>query len=197
MTANPLAAMMAYPRWILWRAEPDPDKPGKFKKKPLSPFTGIVTDRDSLIAQINKETLMDMEQLAKAHPELLAQIKAEAASAAGAEAQASIAAAQENFLAVTRMVAGDESADRISALLAANLSAEQVAAFSTAFGGLAPAPAAAASSEEASAAQDKQGRREILDALRAGTPAPVNTSTTVADADPVYAAIDRISKINA
>lgn len=44
MTANPLAAMMAYPRWILWRAEPDPDKPGKFKKKPLSPFTGIVTD---------------------------------------------------------------------------------------------------------------------------------------------------------
>lgn len=155
------------------------------------------TDRNNFAAKTNKETTMDKAELAAAHPELLAQIKAEAASAAGAEAQASIAAAQENFLAVTRMVAGDESADRISALLAANLSAEQVAAFSTAFGGLALAPVVAASSEEVSAAQDKQGRREILDALRAGTPAPVNTSTTVADADPVYAAIDRISKINA
>lgn len=40
MTDNPLAAMMAYPRWILWRGIPDPDKPGKTKKIPVCPVPG-------------------------------------------------------------------------------------------------------------------------------------------------------------
>lgn len=168
------------------------------KAQELGLVNGIVTDRDALIAHINKETSMDKDQLAKAHPELLAQIRAEAVAESDAKAQATLGKTRDDFLAMTRLVAGEEAAGRLEKLFAANLTPDQVKAFASAFGDVsATAGNAAAGQDQGAAAanQEQKSRAEILAAIRQGTPPPVNTSTTVADVDPVQAAVDRISNI--
>lgn len=144
---------------------------------------------------------MDKDQLAKAHPELLTQIQAEARAESEAKAQAALGKTKDDYLAMTRLVAGEEAAGRLEKLLAANLTPDQVAAFASAFGDVTATAGNAAASQDqgatAAANQDQKSRAEILAAIKQGTPPPVNTSTTVADVDPVQAAIERISKINA
>lgn len=159
------------------------------------------TSRDALVARINKETRMDKGQLAMAHPELLAQIQAEARTEAEEAHQAALASATATTQALVRVVAGDDAAARVAKLAAAGFTVDQVEA-------LAPMLATAASvhvdvkgAPEGQAAlnpdagQGGDNRSEILTALRSATPAPVNTSVTPDGKDPVQAAIDQISSV--
>ena len=165
----------------------------------LSHMDGTASSMGTPMAHINKETSMNKEELAKAHPELLAQIRSEAAAEVEASAAAALAQSQANMLGMVRVVAGEDAAKRMEPLLAAGLTADQVAAITGAFGDLA-APAGKSGGDDqsngAQAAQEEQsGREKILAGILAKTPGPVNTATTVTDADPVQAAITRISKL--
>lgn len=142
---------------------------------------------------------MNKEELAKAHPELLAQIRSEAAAKVEASAKAALAQSQANMLGMVRVVAGEDAAKRMEPLLAAGLTADQVAAFTVAFGDLAAAAGKSGGDDQSNGAQaaqeERSGREKILAGILAKTPGPVNTATTVTDADPVQAAITRISKL--
>lgn len=184
------------------------------KAQELGLVSGIVTDRDALIAHIasdvcqparltdgdstdNKETTMNKEELAKAHPELLAQIRDEAAAEVEASAQNALSQAQANMLGMVRIIAGEDASKRMQTLLAAGLTSDQVAAFAAAFGDLNTVgkPEEAQPGAAQAAQEERSGREKILAGILAKTPRPVNTTTTVSDADPVQAAIDRISKL--
>lgn len=172
----------------------------------LGLVNGIVTDRDALIAQINKEIFMDKEQLLKAHPELVAQIQAEArheAEAAAQEQQTTTASAQT---ALIRMVCGEDAATQVAQLAQAGVTAAQVDALSKlpqfATKVIITAEAVKAAQDNAATpntSSDTAGRQEVLAALRSATPGPVNTSIgSVSNAvNPVQAAIDRISAVQA
>ena len=152
----------------------------------LGLISGIVSDRETLIAQINKETSMDKEQLAREHPELLAELKAEARSELMAEADSRLQAALDNQLALTRMVAGEAAAEKVLSLSKAGLTADQVAALgSLGF-------QQAASTAETAEAKDAGSRGEILAALREATPNPV-AAAQLKEPDAMAAAIERIS----
>lgn len=155
----------------------------------LGLISGIVNDRETLIAQINKETSMDKEKLAGEHPELLAEIKKEAAAEARVEAEKFMVASLENQLALVRMVAGEAAAEKVAGLSKAGLTAEQVAALGV-VGFQAPPPAA-----ETSASQEATGRAEILAAIRENTPGPVSAAGRPKESDGLSAAIERISAV--
>ena len=153
----------------------------------LGLISGIVSDRETLIAQINKETSMDKEQLAREHPELLAELKAEARSEFMAEADSRLQAALDNQLALTRMVAGETSAEKVLSLSKAGLTADQVAALGSLGFQHATSPA------ENAEAKDAGSRGEILAALREATPNPVAAAAQLKEPDAMAAAIERIS----
>lgn len=173
--------------------------------------SGIVTDRDALVARINKEIRMDKEQLAKAHPDLFTQIQEEAKAEARAEAekaqQAALSAAAATTQALVRVVAGDDAAAQVAKLSAAGFTAEQVEALAPMIASVqlantahvhVDAKGAAEGQPEtpkADAGKGGSGQEEILAALRNVTPAPVNTSVTPDGKDPVQAAIDQISSV--
>ena len=140
---------------------------------------------------------MNKEELAKAHPELLAQIRDEAAAEVEASAQNALSQAQANMLGMVRIIAGEDASKRMQTLLAAGLTSDQVAAFAAAFGDLNTVgkPEEAQPGAAQAAQEERSGREKILAGILAKTPRPVNTTTTVSDADPVQAAIDRISKL--
>jgi signal peptide peptidase SppA len=160
----------------------------------LGLISGIVTDRDELIARITKETHMDKEELAKTHPELLAAIQAEARE----ETERTLAAAQQkqmetvtlNMTALMTAVAGKEAAEQVGKLAAAGFTAAQIEA-------IAPLLAASAAPTAENAKPESEGRKEVLALLRNATPAPVNTSVASKGGDAIQAAIDKISAISA
>lgn len=170
----------------------------------LGLVNGIVTDRDALIAQITKEIFMDKEQLLKAHPELVAQIQAEARQEAEAAAQEKQTTAASAQAALIRMVCGEDAATQVAQLAEAGVTAAQVAVLAKLpqFGTtLVVSPEASealmAAAGNTSAIADTASRQEVLAALRSATPGPVNTSATSANnnANPVQAAINRISAV--
>ena len=160
----------------------------------LGLISGIVSDRESLIAKIIKETSMDKAKLASDHPELLAEIRTEAAAEARAEAEAKAekikATSLEGQLALVKMVAGEEAAAKVSALANAGLTADQVAALGTAGLQIPAAPAA-----EAPADKEAAGRQEILSHLKQATPGPVAALPNVKESDGIDAAIARIAAL--
>lgn len=97
----------------------------------LGLVTGIVPGMDALIALINttKEKPMDRIELASSHPELLAQIEADAKKQGAAEANAAmetqqqqaVQAALDNRMALFAAVAGAEAAQRVETLAAAGI----------------------------------------------------------------------------
>jgi signal peptide peptidase SppA len=159
-------------------------------------ISGIVTDRDELIARITKETHMDKKELAEKHPELLAQIQAEArAEAEKALAdghQKQLEAAALNTAALMTIVAGKEAAEQVAKLSAAGFTAKQLEAVAPM---LAVKPAPEAGAKEG--AGESFGRAEILAALRGATPAPVAALAKPKNDDPIMATVDRISAIGA
>lgn len=156
----------------------------------LGLISGIVTDRAELIARINKETHMDKAELAQKHPELLAQIQAEARAETEAtlkeQHDAALAATALNTAALVTAVAGKESAEKVAKLAASGVTAAQLEA-------IAPMLAAPAPEGAGTANADAGSRAEILAQLRAATPGPVNTSTLPKKTDGIQAAIDQIS----
>lgn len=174
-------------------------------------INGIVTDRDDLVARINKEICMDKEQLAKAHPDLYEQIQAEAKAEAKAEAEKSFqevfASHAETTTSLVRLVAGDEIATRVNALSAAGLTSQQVEALSPMLIGMMPAVPSqelqmagqdgpSSSSAQQSASGPKASRDEVLEALRGATPGPINASAQPQGIDPITAAVNQISSVD-
>ena len=185
----------------------------------LGLLTGIVTDRDELIALINKELHMDKDELAKKHPELLAQIQAEARAEAEKALQAASSEYAVNMRAMIVAVAGEDAAVKVASLADAGFTAKQIRALGAL---LAPAPATmpgeasspgaglslkgadapdrvaqGSAASGAAADTESEGRKEILALLRNATPAPVNTSVAPKGGDAVKAAIDQISAVSA
>lgn len=174
-------------------------------------ITGIVTDRDALVARINKEICMDKEQLAKAHPDLYEQIQAEARAEAKAEAEQGFQEALASQAATTnslvRLVAGEEVATSISALSAAGLTSQQVEALAPMLTGKVPlgasqgTPASGqdgslSSGDQLGKSEPKASRDEVLEALRVATPGPIDASAQPQNIDPIAAAVDQISSVD-
>lgn len=155
-------------------------------------------DRTALVARINKETRMDKEELATAHPELLAQIQAEARAEGRDEAakanQEALATRSATMQAIVGMVAGEETASYVATLAAAALTAEQVTLMAPMLkgAGIVKVDVAAQQPEPDNGGD---GRAEVLAALRGATPAPVNTSVAPQGVDALQSAIDQISSV--
>jgi signal peptide peptidase SppA len=154
------------------------------------------TYRGGKNARITKETHMDKDELAEKHPELLAQIQAEArAEAEKALAdghQKQLEAAALNTAALMSIVAGKEAAEQVAKLSAAGFTAKQLEAVASM---LAVKPAPESGAKEG--AGESAGRAEILAALRGATPAPVAALAKPKNDDSIMATVDRISAIGA
>ena len=161
----------------------------------LGLVTGIVPGMDALIALINttKEKPMDRIELASSHPELLAQIEADAKKQGAAEANAAmetqqqqaVQAALENRMALFAAVAGAEAAQRVETLAAAGITSGQLQAL----GALIPSPAPASGQAAGTPAQ-----QAILAHLSAQTPGPLDTSAGL-KSDGMASTIDRIASL--
>ncbi|MCL2791087.1 MAG: S49 family peptidase [Desulfobulbus sp.] len=151
----------------------------------LGLLNGIVADRAELIARITREMHMDKVELAAKHPELLAQVQAEARAETEVtlktEYEVKMAEANANTMALLTAVAGKEVADRVVQLSAAGFTAAQLEVI---------APMLAAPDVEESGS-----RADILAALQGATPAPVNTQSLPKKTDRIQAAIDHISAL--
>lgn len=161
----------------------------------LGLVTGIVPGMDALIALINttKEKPMDRIELASSHPELLAQIEADAKKQGAAEANAAmetqqqqaVQAALDNRMALFAAVAGAEAAQRVETLAAAGITSGQLQAL----GALIPSPAPASGQTAGTPAQ-----QAILAHLTAQTPGPLDTSAGL-KSDGMASTIDRIASL--
>lgn len=164
--------------------------------KALGLLTGIVPDREALLAHINKEIHMDKEELARAHPELLAQIRdeagKEAVAAAAAQQQTEAAACRASWLAAVEAVCGADAANKALGLVDAKFTAEQIRTMASTFTlAVAPAGTQAVAQDEKSASSVT--RAEILAAIQNNSTAPLNTSAAVSEGDARQAAIARIA----
>ena len=164
----------------------------------LGLVTGIVPGMDALIALIalintTKEKPMDRMELASSHPELLAQIEADAKKQGAAEANAAmetqqqqaVQAALDNRMALFAAVAGAEAAQRVETLAAAGITSGQLQAL----GALIPSPAPASGQTAGTPAQ-----QAILAHLTAQTPGPLDTSAGL-KSDGMASTIDRIASL--
>ena len=164
----------------------------------LGLVTGIVPGMDALIALIalintTKEKPMDRMELASSHPELLAQIEADAKKQGAAEANAAmetqqqqaVQAALDNRMALFAAVAGAEAAQRVETLAAAGITSGQLQAL----GALIPSPAPASGQTAGTPAQ-----QAILAHLTAQTPGPIDTSAGL-KSDGMASTIDRIASL--
>ncbi|MBL3582615.1 S49 family peptidase [Oleidesulfovibrio alaskensis] len=149
---------------------------------PSGLVTSIVADREEAIATLAKEIRMDRHILATQHPELLASIEREAAEKAvaamraaheeeagkaDAAAEARRAASREACFAAVKAVAGDETAERVKALLEQNLSAAQIEAVAALMPRAAQVPPQAATQEQTT-------EQRILDGLQSAHAKPLN-----------------------
>ena len=161
----------------------------------LGLLRGIVTDRDDLIARINKEINMDKAELGQKHPELLAQIqsetRAEVEKTLSAAHAAELEAITTNTAALVTAVAGKEISEKVTKLAASGVTAAQLEAI---------APLLSAPAQDDAGAGDKKSdsRAEILSALKSLTPPPINVQVPAQSKtdDPIMAAVARISAIS-
>lgn len=153
------------------------------------------------VPRINKEPSMDKEQLAKDHPELLAQLQSEARAEAKTEAakerETALAAASAANQALVRVVAGEVVAAQVAKLSAAGFTVEQIEALAPMLATVQLANTTAVTADPNATAQGGGSRAEVLAALRDATPAPVNTTAAPKGGDPLQAAIDQISAVEA
>ena len=163
----------------------------------LGLICGIVTDRDELIARINKEIHMDKAELSQKHPELLAQIQAEAR----AEAEKTLAEAHKsqlecvalNTAALVSAVAGKDAAEKVAKLAASGITVAQLEVIAL----LAAQPAPATEAKNNPVGAEAEGRAEILAALRGATTGPLDAQPAPKGGDPIKAMVDRISAVGA
>lgn len=154
--------------------------------------------RGEALATGNKETHMDKATLAAQHPDLLAQVEAEAKEAAAKEAaareQQAAAKATSDTLALVRVIAGDEAGAKVESVLKAGINSDQLAALAPLF----VAQNAGQSPKESSANQESSSRAAMLAALNAVTPSPLpDAAGKTADKSEGRAAVDRMSRMEA
>lgn len=159
----------------------------------LGLVTAVVSSRAEAIQKLLKETHMDKAELAKQHPDLLAEIQREAADAALAgqaqQAEQKSEEAVDRTLKLLATVCGQEAADKVSALVKSGVTPEQLAAAAEALNVSAQPNAAPDKSPEAV----KNPNAEMLEAIKAATPGAVNANPD--DPDGVLATINRIGKM--
>ena len=151
----------------------------------LGLVTAIVPSRAEAIKQLLKETHMDKAELAKSHPDLLAEIQREAAEAALKERDTSEEAARATALALMETVCGKETADKVRALMDTGVTPEQLKAAARVLGAPAGQPAKDA---------EKDARATMLEAIKQATPAAVNGGSG-APQDETAALIQRIGNM--
>lgn len=123
---------------------------------------------------------MDKAELAKSHPDLLAEIQREAAEAALKERDTSEEAARATALALMETVCGKETADKVRALMDTGVTPEQLKAAAHVLG---DAPKQAADPKAA-----------MLDAIKQATPPPVSGDAG-GEQDETAALIQRIGNM--
>lgn len=170
----------------------------------LGLVTAVVASRAEAINHLMKEIHMDKAELAKSHPELLADIQREAADAALAgqaqqtekKADEAVSAAVDRTLMLMATVCGQEAADKVAALVRAGVTPEQLAAAAQALNmGAQGASGVQADAPAAPTAPDagKKPGAAMLEAIKAATPGAVNA--TGSGRDDVAATIMRIGKM--
>jgi ClpP class serine protease len=136
-------------------------------------------NRDGYTALMNKEIVMDKAELAAKYPDLFAAIQAEAAETARKESDAATAetvkAETARLLALTETVCGKESADKLRALLAAEVTPEQLAAVSAALGAPSPGNGQAPDAKTT----ESSTREKMLAAITQGTGGPLSSGGDV------------------
>lgn len=142
-----------------------------------------------------KEKSMDKEQLAKEHPELFAQIQAEAVAAAAEQHKAELTATTANMQSIVGMVAGAETASCVQTIMAAGVTAAQMELIAPMLKGAGFTQADVAAATKPEQPQSGDGKADVLAALRKATPNPVDTSVAPQGADPLQATIDQISSV--
>lgn len=163
----------------------------------LGLITAVVSSRAEALQKLLKETHMDKAELAKQHPDLLAEIQREAADAAlaGQAQQADQKAdeAVDRTLKLLATVCGQEAADKVSALVKSGVTPEQLQAAAEALNMSAQPNAVQDKSPEAAPHAPKGPNAEMLEAIKAATPSAVNADPD--DPDGVLATINRIGKM--
>ncbi len=142
----------------------------------------IVRDLPSAVNLLRMEATMSKPADS---PQASADIQAEAKKIAEAAGQA-----VARVLAMVKAVAGEEAQATVEKLVQAQVTPEQLAAMSSLF----EQPAAATPPAKD---PEAEARAAILAGLHAATPGAVPTGKAPAGVDPMQAAIERISKINA
>lgn len=167
----------------------------------LGLVTAVVPSRAEAIKHLLKEIHMDKAELAKLHPELLADIQREAADAALAgqaqqaekKADEAASAVLDRALKLMATVCGQEAADKVAALVRTGVTPEQLSAAAQALSMGAQSAAGAQSGGAAGQEAGKNPGAEMLEAIKAATPGAV--SANGADKDDVAATIMRIGKM--
>ncbi|GAB6178073.1 S49 family peptidase [Desulfobaculum senezii] len=135
------------------------------KARDLGLVSGITAGREELIEQLAKEASpMNRLELEKQHPDLFAEVQGEARKE-GEESGRQ--AAFEAAGAIVKAVAGEEAAERFTALSAAGVTGAQLEALAPLMGAKAPQEPSADDAEQAS-------RKQILNALHEQSPSPVH-----------------------
>lgn len=140
----------------------------------LGLVSAVTAGREELIELLAKEASpMNRQELENQHPELLAEVQAEARKAGE---DAGRKAAFDSAGALVRAVAGEEAAARFQALAGAGITGAQLEALAPLLAAPAPAaqPEPQAPPEAAQQAADAASRQQILAALQQGAPAPVH-----------------------
>ena len=173
----------------------------------LGLVSATVAGLDEAIHILSEETHMDKTTLAASHPELLAQLEAEAKEAALKELTAAAPfpapetvakQAVSDTLALVSGVLGAEAAARVETLIAAGVTPTQLAALAPLMGGAGQpdAPVHPASQVAASAT----ARAAMLAAVEKATPAPLPgqfavTQGATSTTDALQAAIERMASM--
>ncbi|EFL85829.2 signal peptide peptidase SppA, 36K type [Desulfovibrio sp. 3_1_syn3] len=164
----------------------------------LGLVSAIVTGMEEAIHILAQETHMDKKTLAAQHPELLAQIEAEAKESAAKEAaalqQQAVAKAQADTLALVRTLVGEDAEAKIESVLKAGVNPDQLAALAPLFA----AQNTAQPDKGQSSNTEASTRAALLAALTAATPPPLpDAGGKTTDKSEGRAAVDRMSRMEA
>ncbi len=168
----------------------------------------VVEDFADFLAAVNTylEENMNKKDLEARHPDLLAELAAEAEEKVRAEVEqkevahkTDLAAALAEQRKIFALLGGEELAAKVEGLAKAGIGAAQIEALKAVGVDVAAAQSAQGQSASAQSAAGSDARAQILAALQSATPAPLPGSAS-AQADPTLeqaaqAAIERISAL--
>lgn len=153
----------------------------------LGLVTAIVPNRAGAIRQLLKETCMNKQELEQKHPDLLASIERDVIQAHAKETEARLHAARqegiEDALKIMETACGKETSEKIRKLIATGMTPDQLAAAASFFG------------KPEAQANETGKREEMLQAIKAATPAAIREGASLNPQDEAMAAIERIGRM--